>query len=312
MYSRVLTMTTRLLLKPFRIQYISDIHLEFYDKLAFPLILKPNARYLALCGDIGYPNRPIFNSFIDYCSRHWDKVFYIPGNHEYYNKRRHDRWKYNVKAVATMETIEDHIKTVLFPYKNVFYLNKEIHELPEDNVNVIGATLWTHIPKELVAHASGTLNDFSQIACKIDETPYYEQFSPAKMNELHADHSKFLLGALDVTATQGRKAVVLTHHLPSKALVMPRYAADPSNYLFYTEATKHLEHSALAAWICGHSHAAQRILYRPGVWLTLNCRGYPREKVEGFSEGAYLEVCGQSSTRSSCNNASKDEEIEFM
>ena len=301
-------MTTNLVRKPFRIQYISDIHLEFYDKLAFPLILKPNARYLALCGDIGYPNKPIFNSFIAYCSRHWDKVFYIPGNHDHYNEKPHSKWKYNINAVATIETVEDHIKSLILPYKNVFYLNKGVHEFPEDNVNVIGATLWTHIPEELTAHASATLNDFSQIACKIDEPPHYEQFSPTKMNELHKDHSKFLLDALDATATHGRKAVVLTHHLPSKILVAPRFAADPNNYLFYTEATEHLKHSALAAWICGHSHSAQRILYRPDVWLALNCKGYPDEKVEGFSEGAYLEL----TETLSGSSVSKDEEIKFI
>jgi hypothetical protein len=292
-------MTSKLLLKPFRIQYLSDIHLEFYDKLAFPLILKPNARYLALCGDIGYPDRPIFKSFMDYCSRNWDKVFYIPGNHCYYNNKPH----------VTMEAIEDHIKTIILPYRNIFYLNKEIHEFPDDNVNINGATLWTNVPEELKAHASATLNDFSQIACKTDKSPYYEQFSPTKMNKLYKDHSNFLLEALDATAIQGRKAVILTHHLPSKVLVAPHYAADPNNYLFYTEATKHLEHQALAAWICGHSHSAQRILYRPGVWLALNCKGYPNEKVRGFSEGAYLEVCGQTLSRSS---VSKDEEIEFI
>jgi hypothetical protein len=292
---------------PFRLQYISDIHLEFYDKLAFPLILKPNARYLALCGDIGYPHQPIFKSFIDYCSRNWEKVFYIPGNHEYYNKRPHYHWRFD--APDTMETIETRIQSIFTPYRNVYYLNKEIHELPEETINIIGATMWTRIPKDLEGSASGTLNDFAQIATASTEEPYYEQFMPAKMNELHLDHSKFILDSLNKTEEQGRKAIVLTHHMPSRSLVTPRFQNNSNNYLFYTEMTEHLKHQTLAGWLCGHSHSATKILYRPGVWLGLNCRGYPREVVEGFSPGAFLDVPFDACAQGAQGKAKDEEEV---
>lgn len=298
-------MTTSLLRKPFRIQYISDIHLEFYDKLAFPLILTPNARYLALCGDIGYPHQQIFTSFIDYCSRHWEKVFYIPGNHEYYNNRPHYHWKFH--APNTMEKVEETIKAVFAPYRNVYYLNKAVYEMPEENINIIGATMWTRIPKDMEGSAAGTLNDFAQTACSSTEEPYYERFMPAKMNQIHLEHSEFILNALNKTEEQGRKAIVLTHHLPSKVLVVPRFQNDPNNYLFCTEMTEHLWHSALAGWLCGHSHASMKVLFRPGVWLGLNCRGYPRENVEGFSPGAYIEISHEQK-----KNAYKDEDTELM
>jgi len=53
-----------------------------YDKAPFPLIVKPAARYLALIGNIGIPRTQIHDSFLDYCSRHWEHVFYIPGTVE--------------------------------------------------------------------------------------------------------------------------------------------------------------------------------------------------------------------------------------
>jgi hypothetical protein len=111
------------------------------------------------------------------------------------------------------------------------------------------------------------------------------------MTEIHNEHSRFIMDELDRTAVQGRKAVVLTHHMPSRALVIPKYYNDPKNYLYYTEMTQHLEHSVLAAWICGHSHSAVKLLYKPGgPTLALNCRGYPREVVEGFSPMAILDL----------------------
>ena len=308
LFNPVRSLKRTMSVKPFRIQYISDIHLEMYDKQAFPLILKPNARYLALCGDIGYPREPIFKSFIDYCSRNWDKVFYLPGNHEYYNDKPHYHWKYTTPD--TMESIENDIQTVLTPYRNVFYLNKGVHEFPEEEVNVVGATMWTHIPEDKYQSAEWGLNDFSQIACKIHAAPNYERFSPAKMSAIHKDHSAFILGALDAASEQGRSAVVLTHHMPSLSLVAHRFVRDPNNYLFYTEMTEHLKHPALAAWICGHSHSAQHVLFRPGVWLALNCRGYPNEKVGGFSEWACLEL-GDSATKRQASEY-KEEEVELM
>jgi hypothetical protein len=61
----------------FRIQYISNLCL--YDKVAFPLFVKPKANYLALAGNIGQPGSRIHTSFLDYCSNHWERIFYVPG-----------------------------------------------------------------------------------------------------------------------------------------------------------------------------------------------------------------------------------------
>ena len=73
----------------FKIQIISDLHLEFMEKL--PKFLKnfKQADYLFLAGDIGYIqyphyNRGIFYQFICWCTNNYKKVFYIMGNHDAY------------------------------------------------------------------------------------------------------------------------------------------------------------------------------------------------------------------------------------
>ena len=63
-------------LNQFCLQYISDIHLE--RRLKIPII-KPKANYLALLGDIGYPNSTLYNDFIKYTSINWDRVFLLQG-----------------------------------------------------------------------------------------------------------------------------------------------------------------------------------------------------------------------------------------
>ena len=280
MIQRVIRRLTPQMDKKFRIQYVSDIHLEMYDKVPFPLIVKPAARYLALCGDIGHPRQPIFQNFMEYCSQRWDKVFYVPGNHEYYNKKnivttRQTKWN----IPETMAQIEENTRTLLVPYKNIYYLNNAIVELPDENMNILGTTLWTDIPYEKFSEATLRLNDMNFIA----------NFTPEKMKSLHVQSSSWLMDALWKTNSQGRRAIVLTHHMPSEVLVEPRYLGDRYGYLFYTEMTMHLANPALAMWICGHSHSCARILYRPGVELYMNARGYPDENIEGFVTTAVAE-----------------------
>lgn len=66
-----------------RIQVLSDIHLE--EKAQIPSIL-PMSDTLFLAGDIGVLGNNLYESFINYCSKGWDIVFYVLGNHELYSK----------------------------------------------------------------------------------------------------------------------------------------------------------------------------------------------------------------------------------
>ena len=91
-----------------RIQYISDLHLEMYKENVSPdlftKLIRPEAPYLALCGDIGIPDFVNYENFLNWCSRRWTKVFLVAGNHEYYN------WncpvKYRCVFVSELDRLE--------------------------------------------------------------------------------------------------------------------------------------------------------------------------------------------------------------
>lgn len=68
-----------------QIQIYSDIHIELWNKMPE---LPVKAKYLFLAGDVCTITHPLFYPFLDYCSLHWKKVFYVPGNHEYHIKKR--------------------------------------------------------------------------------------------------------------------------------------------------------------------------------------------------------------------------------
>ena len=115
----------------FRLQYISDIHLE--HRIVLPVIPK-RANYLALLGDIGYPNSKIYKEFLEYSSKNWDKVFLLSGNHEYDLYPFHD--------------VDTQIKGLVSKYKNIHYLNDSEYSLGE--YSILGTTLWTKSTNPLI------------------------------------------------------------------------------------------------------------------------------------------------------------------
>ena len=103
----------------FRLQYVSNLYLHRYEKATFPLLVRPAARYLALSGNIGQPSKT-YNSFLNYVSNYWDKVFYVGGETERFTN------------------INDYTKQ----YKNIFVLNDNNPSvyIPQMNIAIVGAT----------------------------------------------------------------------------------------------------------------------------------------------------------------------------
>ncbi len=70
-----------------KIQYCSDLHLEFTQNSQFlrENPVEPVGDILILAGDITYWGKKHFNHwFFDYVADNFKAVYYIPGNHEFY------------------------------------------------------------------------------------------------------------------------------------------------------------------------------------------------------------------------------------
>jgi len=119
----------------FKLQYISDIHLE--HRTIIPRI-PAKTNYLALLGDIGHPNKPLYSEFLKYCSKNWDKVILLSGNHEY------------MQPKYSMKDIDDMIQSNVNKYPNITYLNNQ--KLILDNHLILGTTLWSDSTKTAPGH----------------------------------------------------------------------------------------------------------------------------------------------------------------
>ena len=174
-----------------RIQYISDIHLETRKQTApFKSILEPVAEYLVLAGDIGNPITPIYEEFLKYCSDNFVTVFYVLGNHEYYNSYKAEKLLKSRKFITDeqfqelsekleLDSVESRlrkIRGVCSKYPNIRLLNQDSYkisdsfpqrgssanqELDDSNYIVIGCTLWSKL--KMTPYNYLQFNDFFRI-----------------------------------------------------------------------------------------------------------------------------------------------------
>lgn len=250
----------------FQIQYVSDIHLEFHDKhnlgkIQPDMFVKPGgAKYLALIGDIGVPERAATPVFLEWCSKNWEKVFWVPGNHEYYNNKTNQPLTIQEKD-AFMEKLVDGLP-------NVHLLNRNTVDV--DDFRIVGCTLWSYIPPEKDAEAITYMNDSRSILAEpnINARPHY-------FREWHLKDVEWLKMVVDKATIENKQLVILTHFLPSYRLIHPRYEGHPLNCGFATNL-EHLIRSPVRAWLCGHSHSANEMKIND-VYCALNPYGYPDE-----------------------------------
>ena len=276
----------------FRIQYVSDLHLEFYEKAVFPQLVSPNARYLALAGDIGQPGSRVFHSFLSYVSGHWDRVFYVPGNHEYYTKKPAPKWKYH--APTHFHDRHRELRESVSAYKNIHFLDavSPSYFCEEENVAVVGSTLWTHVPDEHLVDAKLEMNDYTFIPVQCGSGgdgggDGIRALHPDDTNHFHIQERRILTEQIEHWSRRGADVCMITHHMPSFSLISPRYRGHHLNCCF-ASSCEDLMQPHVKAWIYGHTHNAA--VTAIGKTITVcNARGYPNESVPGFGRDVFLE-----------------------
>jgi len=265
----------------FRLQYISDLHMETND-INFVDNIKCVSDNIALLGDIGYPYHENYTHFLTGISKKFKNVFLLAGNHEYY------QYEYPMKTFSEINLkIQDICKT----FTNVHFLNNDCFILNHNGTDVIivGSTLWTNIDNENRSKIKNGIADYMYIY-----KDKYRNISIDDTNLLNSISKDYISSTLE--KYKNNNVVVLSHHLPTSDLIHPRYKNNPLNSAFFSDCSSilhkygHLDHShyPLKAWICGHSHSCIQS-YSNGVYLGLNCFGYPNQLSDNFSFDRYLE-----------------------
>jgi predicted phosphodiesterase len=216
-----------------KIQYASDLHLEFAENSFFlqQNPLKPVGDVLVLAGDIGYLDTDSYTKhpFWDWASTNYERVIVAVGNHELY--QYYDLAKMPQGVVCKIR-------------KNVFcYYNAVVRA---GNADIIISTLWSKIPPQNAFWTEKNVSDFYRIR--------YNGYR-LSADTFNAEHERCLSFVKDkVSQSKVEHIVVVTHHVPSFILSSPDFRGSRINGAFTVELSDYIETSPIKYWIYGHSH----------------------------------------------------------
>jgi UDP-2,3-diacylglucosamine pyrophosphatase LpxH len=241
-----------------RINYFSDVHLEFGDQ-ALP---KTNADIVVAAGDIG-----VLNQGIPWLKSIGKPVIYIAGNHEFYGG------EYN--SVLSMLRRE-------CAGSNIIFLEKEQYLF--QGVRFLGCTLWTDLfinGSDQADAIGATLNDFRKVR-------FHDMaFNQSHFSALHLESKAWLEKQL--AQPFDGKTVVVTHHAPTEWSWIE--TPNALKKMAYCNDLKPLFHEyEIAAWFHGHVHNMGDYRIADARILS-NTRGYVgRRVVAAFDINQIIEI----------------------
>jgi predicted phosphohydrolase len=260
-----------------KIHLLSDLHVEFYDD---PKILceKINKLYpnvadddiLIIAGDLGVAGtskklNEEYKFMLKYFGKKWNSVFYVAGNHEYYDRPKHE----SIQDISN--AIEEYCVEC-----GIIFLDNDIFET--SGYIFVGTTLWTNVNEE----AYENMNDKLQAILSRDEVVSIHKKNVAWLNST--------LGKLQKLKEKDRKnelqdkpVIVITHHLPLKEVVHKKFLGEEYSIThsgYFSDltdlVTKH--NNIICHWYHGHMHEA----YKKKVYdihFCANPMGYPDEEM---------------------------------
>jgi hypothetical protein len=258
-----------------KVRIASDIHLEHYISGQILPDLG-SGEILLLVGDIlcarhlktrGYFN-DIYTKFIDDCSKNFERVIYVAGNHESYGEN------YERTYIKLRENLPG----------NFHLLENETVKI--NDINFIGFTLWTNFFNEdpfQMMDAKRCMSDYNTITI----TNKYRKLFPEDTLNFHKRSIEYLKSELE--RMKNERVFVVSHHAPSLQCIAPVYKNSNLNGSFCSDLDELiLAHPQIKNWAYGHMHTCNDF-YVGECRVTCNPRGYPQENT-GFDPNFEIEI----------------------
>lgn len=247
-------------------QIASDLHIEYKNNdVPDPLtLITPVADYLILAGDIGsfYKINQLHKFLTELC-KHFVKVFYIPGNQEYYTFKEYKTLPF-LSLLNRIREIENDIC-------NLFVLNRA--SIVIDDICITGCTLWSkpeiEIPKYIV-RINGINNQI------------YEQN--------HKNDLEYIEKMIKYTQNNNLKLLVVTHYCPTYKVLENVKKKDRYISLYVSNLDNLLTSQKVNTWVCGHIHKNFDFYTENGTRVVGNQKGKLKDKITDFSKNYIINI----------------------
>lgn len=216
----------------FKLQVISDIHIENNKESITNLIIPDKDAILIITGDVGrVENYEEYSKCIGEFCKLFQRVLLIPGNHEYYTGDK--TLSYNkVNAILfSLERLYQNLSVLINTYIII------------SNVLIFGSTFWSYSPHQ-----------------HWKNIPIYDDseavITSGLYNRLHMSAQEGLESAIVYARRMKYDVVVATHHAPTfydTLALKYRNHNDSKNYMYCSHSDHFLENDIIKYWIYGHT-----------------------------------------------------------
>jgi predicted phosphodiesterase len=219
-----------------KVKLFSDIHLEFapFDP--------GEGEVLILAGDIctavdlkkNNTHGKMYREFFDRCSKNFDRVFYVAGNHEHYH--------------YAFDKTHDVIRE--FMPENVRFLENETEHY--NGWDFVGSTLWTNFGNSnalAMLHCENMMNDYRTI--RVASGGYRRLLA----RDVLKAHNESIYKLEEIFDACGSKVFMISHHGPSFQCISPGYR-DPTVNCAYASHLDNwiMKYPQIKHWVSGHTH----------------------------------------------------------
>lgn len=202
--------------------------------------------YLILSGDIDEMYRQNrHREIIEKVTSMYKGVFYLPGNHEYYD--------------SNIYNINSKLHDLNNEFDNLYVLLNTDYLFEEENILVIGSTLWSSFdnrnPLKMLEAKSG-MNDFKYIRHGTIYEPWKRKLLPDDTANFHEQTIKYLRTQIAKRRVDNPdvKVLVCTHHAPHRNSIHANFAGNPLNSAYCTDLDELIEELQVQVWTHGHMH----------------------------------------------------------
>lgn len=252
-----------------KVDYISDLHLDFYIRhdgnyekwenkthlFLEKLLPDTKGEVLVIAGDISHYN--IQSKWcLEYFSKQYEHVFFVMGNHDYYLISGGQSKKYKNNSINR----EFELMELISSLNNVTHLY-DFEEFSYNNIKIAGSTLWYPLQEQKDIDFFNNISNDSKLIKKLDVVAEhsYETFKYEHMEEVD----------------------ILVTHVPPDILQSHIKFDSTSCYL------NELKNIKAKHVVTGHVHEQNKYYNTDGTNIYINALGYPNEWLNNMNPFEY-------------------------